>query len=167
MKKLLKDLEKSDLGCTFVAGDRFYWSPRDRTVVYDAQAPDNTVACWALLHEVAHAQLDHQYYVLDIDLLLMEVAAWEKAQELGEKHGRVIDQDHIQDCLDTYRDWLDQRSTCPSCGNNGLQENSEIYRCFNCQNTWRVSSSRFSRPYRQVNRIKKTLPPSITEAMFI
>jgi hypothetical protein len=75
---------------------------------------------------------------------------WEKAKQLAESLNYTIDPDHIQDCLDTYRDWLYQRSTCPTCTNCSLQTNSRTYACFNCGTNWNVSSSRMCRPYRKL-----------------
>lgn len=148
MEKLLKELSVVFSSVRFVAGSQCRWSPLDQTITYSADGPEEETV-WALFHELAHATLDHTTYGVDIELLLMEVAAWEKAKQLAFTYGYNIDEDHIQDCLDTYRDWLDQRSTCPTCGNNSLQQEPEEYRCFNCQTIWHVSASRFCRPYRR------------------
>lgn len=160
MEKLLKELTVSFPDLNFAQGSRCRWSPADKTITYTTEGSDEE-AVWALFHELAHADLNHISYEVDVELLLMEVAAWQKAKELAENHGYTIDEDHIQDCLDTYRDWLDQRSTCPTCGNNSLQHGPEEYRCFNCQTVWRVSASRFCRPYRQKNRNKKKTSPAL------
>lgn len=161
MEKLLKKLVANFPELTFIEGSRCRWSPHDKTITYAIDDTEDQTA-WALFHELAHASLNHTTYSTDLELLLMESSAWDKAKQLAAEYGLVIDEDHIQDCLDTYRDWLDQRSTCPVCGNNSLQQGSEEYRCFNCRTVWRVSSSRFCRPYRQRNRSKKKTPPSIT-----
>jgi predicted RNA-binding Zn-ribbon protein involved in translation (DUF1610 family) len=60
----------------------------------------------------------------------------------------ALNPDHIQDCLDTYRDWLHRRSRCPTCGMHVLQDKSNSYKCFNCGTSWQVSGRRFARPYR-------------------
>jgi hypothetical protein len=111
-----------------------------------------TWGTWSLLHETGHGLLVHADYQSDLELLHMEVAAWEKAKELGQAFGVQIDPNHIEDCLDTYRDWLHRRSTCPTCGSVSLQHNSTEYHCHNCNAMWQVSSSRFCRPYRQLIR---------------
>ncbi len=165
MEKLLKKLSVGFPDLKFIRGNQCRWSPGDRTITYTTDTSEDC-ASWALLHELAHATLNHTTYRMDIDLLLMEVAAWEKAKQLAKNYGFAIDDGHIQDCLDTYRDWLDQRSTCPTCGNNSLQQGSEEYQCFNCQTLWRVSSSRFCRPYRQKNRSKNKTSPVLRQATF-
>jgi hypothetical protein len=64
----------------------------------------------------------------------------------------IIDEEHIQNCLDTYRDWLHKRSTCPRCDSHGLQT-SEQYKCYNCRAVWRVGNERFCRAYRSLQSL--------------
>lgn len=146
MDKLLDQLRKHLPGVVFVSGDSFRWSPGDKTVTYRAASEETDI--WALLHESSHALLGHADYQFDVDLLLLETEAWEKAKGLAEEFGINIDNNHIQDCLDTYRDWLHQRSTCPRCSTVSFQVSPRNYACHNCSAIWRVSSSRFCRPYR-------------------
>lgn len=153
MEKLLQTLSKQFKGLEFVPGNVFTWSPRNNQVVYKPDASGD-VAVWSLLHEVGHALLAHQKFDSDFQLLLMELEAWQKAKELAAEHSIVIDPDHIEDCLDTYRDWLYQRSTCPACTSSSLQTDSRTYECFNCGTIWHVSDSRHRRSYR---RKKETL----------
>lgn len=168
MKKLLANLAVNYPDITFETADTFYWNPRKQTVCYD---PNDTsvTAEWSLLHELSHGILGHSDYQTDFELLLMEVAAWQKARELQlqfNSNSSPIDEDHIQDCLDTYRDWLHSRSICPKCDQVGLQEQSNQYLCVNCLESWRVSSKRFTRPYRLCNNTKaKTSPVSTTKQM--
>jgi hypothetical protein len=147
MEKLLKKLKSDFPSLVFIQGSQCRWSPANQTITFVKAEPDNH-GVWALFHELAHAELGHQTYKSDIELLLMEVAAWQKAKELADSYEFDISDTHIQDCLDTYRDWLDRRSTCPSCGHNALPASQNNYSCLNCQTTWRVSGSRFCRPYR-------------------
>jgi hypothetical protein len=114
---------------------------------------EGSTGFWSILHELGHALLDHQSYENDVNLLQKEAEAWEKAVIVAKSYGMTIDQEHIQNCLDTYRDWLHKRSTCPTCSSHGLQQNKALYRCLNCQGAWKVSSARFCRPY----RLKKAL----------
>lgn len=158
MKSLLDQLVAEYPDVSFKAGNQFYWSPAKKKITYVAELLEEETGLWALMHELAHADLGHTSYETDFELLMLEVAAWEHAKKLGLRSGQKISDDHIQDCLDTYRDWLDQRSTCPMCGNNSLQQNSQLYRCFNCRSEWRVSSSRFCRPYRLTMAQNKKLP---------
>ena len=136
---------------TFTPSSQFFWSPKDQTVFYDTKK-DSKIASWALLHELSHGLLGHTTYKSDFELLRLEVAAWDKAGELAATYDIAIDQDHIQDCLDTYRDWLHARSECPSCTEHGLQKNSTTYLCLNCHTEWHVSSERFCRPYRMKSK---------------
>lgn len=163
MRALLATLKKDNPDLSFVAGSEFYWSPKNHEVIYDQSATTQS-ASWSLLHEVGHALLGHTTYQTDIELLQMEAAAWQKATQMGKKYGYEIDQDHIEDCLDTYRDWLHQRSACPTCNNRSLQQSDGHYKCFNCGTDWAVSQSRFCRPYRMVKKAKT--PPSNQRATF-
>ena len=136
---------------SFEAGEQFLWSPKEHTVFYVADT-SNKAEHWALLHELSHGLLGHTTYKTDFELLQLEVAAWHKAEALAASYGLKIDENHIQDCLDTYRDWLHARSECPSCTEHGLQKNSTTYTCLNCRTEWRVSSARFCRPYRMKSK---------------
>jgi predicted RNA-binding Zn-ribbon protein involved in translation (DUF1610 family) len=148
MKKLITQLKKDYPDLQFVAGDVFSWSSQQQTVFYVSDR-DNQSAVWSLLHEVGHATLNHTNYHNDFALLQMEVAAWTAAKELADRYGHKIDEDHIQDCLDTYRDWLHQRSSCPTCSNVSLQKDARTYQCFNCGEEWHVAQNRHCRPYRR------------------
>lgn len=147
-KPLLERLVARYPDIKFIPGRQFSWSPRRRTVLY---VPDAN-ADWSLLHETAHGLLGHERYGSDIELIQMERAAWDRAVLLAAELGLPpIDADHIEDALDTYRDWLYKRSCCPSCSVQGLQEaDGRHYRCHNCHARWRVSSARFARVYRQL-----------------
>lgn len=119
----------------------FYWSPRLATVFYAnirTQAHKKT-----LLHETAHAILGHTTYQRDIELLKIEREAWQFAQStLGPTYGVAITDDTIETALDSYRDWLHHRSTCPSCTMNGVQIQANHYRCVGCNHNWRVNDAR-------------------------
>lgn len=154
MQQLLSQLRVDYPDITFVEGTSFYWSARDRSVTYAHISTQPEVAEWSLLHEVSHGILGHTDYKTDFELTQLEVAAWQHARRLSKTYGITIDPEHIQDCLDTYRDWLHRRSTCPSCAMVSTQVDSRMYRCYNCKTTWRVSNSRFCRPYRRVSKAK-------------
>ncbi len=150
MRKLIKQLGARYPQLRFVPGTSFYWSPQTQEVFYKDDAKLTEVALWSLLHEAGHALLEHQNYQSDLELVIMESEAWQKATELAAECAVTpIDPDHIQDCLDTYRDWLHRRSACPVCGTKSLQASSVLYSCFNCRSTWQVSAARFCRPYRK------------------
>lgn len=166
MDTLLKSLSKRLPDITFKEGVAFYWSPEHSTVTYKRVLPQQPEHTWALLHEASHALLEHKTYQKDVELLQLEVAAWQKAKELGEEFGITISDDHIEDCLDTYRDWLHQRATCPRCSTVSFQANAREYRCHNCTAVWHVSTSRFCRPYRLSKASNKKSPEKTPQATF-
>lgn len=157
--KTLKAIEALTPTVSFKPGKSFYWSPHQQTVVYDASLLDQEPGIWSLLHETAHASLGHAIYKTDFELLMMEVAAWEHAKKLAKQLNLKIDEGHVQDCLDTYRDWLHRRSTCPTCGSVGLQHSSSQYNCHNCNTVWQVTTARFCRPYRRKKLSSKEKSP--------
>lgn len=159
MSELLAQLKIDYPGIKFVESASFYWSPKLQTVHYADSELDISPNAWSLLHELGHALLRHQDYTTDFDLLQLEIAAWEKAVTIAKKYTYIIDPNHIQDCLDTYRDWLYLRSTCPTCMNCSLQIDSRTYSCFNCNTNWHVSRSRQCRTYRKAHT--KTQPLGI------
>jgi hypothetical protein len=156
MDKLIARLEVEFPSLRFTPGRQFYWSPETAEIFYKSKSAGKR-ATWSLLHETGHALLGHQGYEADFELLRLEVAAWEKAKELAQSLEIEIDEDHIQDCLDTYRDWLYKRSICPNCTTKCLQQGDFVhYRCFNCHTTWRVTASRFCRAYRSTKNVPQS-----------
>ena len=65
---------------TFKKGDVFSWSPKTQTVFYKNLRQKNDFA--QLLHEIAHAKLQHESYQRDITLIDMERSAWEYAVDM-------------------------------------------------------------------------------------
>ena len=155
MPPLLDVLRRDYPSLTFAVGKQFYWSPKSRTVHYNPNALSTDKGSWSLLHEISHAVLGHSNFSTDFELLSMERDAWQHAVKISNKYGLHIKDDHIQNCLDSYREWLYLRSTCPACTNAGLQIKNGIYRCINCNNLWSVSRSRFCRSYR-INHLPVT-----------
>lgn len=123
----------------FTKSHEFRWSPAEQTIFYDDATNDSS----SLLHELAHAVLGHTHYLRDIELLALERAAWEHAAtSLAPIYGTAIASDVVEDALDTYRDWLHARSTCPHCGATGIQVKDHHYRCITCFTQWRVNDAR-------------------------
>ncbi len=150
MNDLVSTLAATYPKLKFVAAESFYWCPETSEVFYDQNRGEDATAGWSLLHETSHALLGHSSYEADIELLHLEVAAWSHAVKIASMYGVAIDNDYIQDCLDTYRDWLYRRSVCPGCGTQCLQaDETSHYRCYNCHTRWHVSPSRFCRAYRR------------------
>lgn len=85
-----------------------------------------------LLHEVGHAVLQHATYETDVERVKIERAAWEKAAELCGKYGVKYDEEFVEAELDTYRNWLYQRSKCPDCQMVRYQDQKGIYHCPFC-----------------------------------
>lgn len=143
LSSLLKRIRQDNAAYGFVLAEDFMWSPSSRTIAY--KTPQSFGDIWTLLHEVGHAQLDHNTYQYDIELIGYEVAAWERAKEIALRYGIAINDDYIEDNLDTYRFWLHERSICPTCQHNGLQQTKNTYSCYNCKCLWRVNEARICR----------------------
>ncbi|HUA12940.1 MAG TPA: hypothetical protein VL989_00335 [Candidatus Sulfotelmatobacter sp.] len=162
MQKLISDLKKTYPELEFKSGKQFCWSPETNYIIYKKTPEYTDSDNWSLLHETGHALLKHKNYHGDFELLKLEVEAWSKAKEVANRFKIDISNDHIEDCLDTYREWLYKRSICPSCNNKSLQQGDFVhYRCFNCHTVWKVSSNRFCRAYRST---KKVVQPSLISA---
>lgn len=125
---LLEKLKKDYPDLTFKEGEKFAFRP-PRTIVLGPPEP-----FWELLalHEVSHAILDHRVFKMDVTRLRMEKAAWEKAKELAETYRVEINDDFIQDGLDTYRNWLHSKSRCSACGLTRFQTPDGEYHCPRC-----------------------------------
>ena len=150
--ELLKNLQEyCGNSILFSPTKSYYWSPADKTVFY--QVGDKTeIGLWTMLHEACHGLLKHKTYESDFELVLLEVKSWENAQKLAENFGLKIGDEHVQDCLDSYRDWQYKRSLCPNCDLGGVQIDQKTYKCIFCSGSWSVSSERFFRPYRRSNK---------------
>lgn len=143
---LLKRLKSDYPDVGLKKSDRFSWDPSTKTIYYDPSGQDPK---WSLLHEAGHMTKQHSVYKGDLSLLTMEVEAWDEAKRLAKIYGETIEQDHIEDCLDSYRDWLYKRSQCPNCSLNGVEKSTGNYRCLNCRHQWTVTENRFCRVYRK------------------
>lgn len=112
----------------FVQGRKFAFRP-PRTIVLPCDNPEPLL----LLHEVGHALSLHQDFKTEVGRLKIEVEAWEKAKELCNKYGVYIDEELIESELDTYRDWLHQKSRCPICGLTRFQTPDGVFHCPKCE----------------------------------
>lgn len=125
---------------TFAQSDDFYWSSHDQTVHL---APISSLKDMMIaLHETAHGLLAHTDFSRDIDLLRIEREAWTRAATLAPRYDIEIDETFVEETLDTYREWLHARSTCPNCSLTGIQSKKDSYRCLGCAHTWRVNDAR-------------------------
>ncbi len=134
---LIPQLKKAYPQFIFLPGPDYLWSPTDHTVYF---GPGN--AHHFLLHELSHGLLGHADYDRDVELIAMERAAWDKASEIAALYGLTIDEDTVETTLDSYRDWLHARSSCPACNATGLQIKKRVYSCPACHHTWRVNEAR-------------------------
>ena len=138
---ILKKLKSDYPTVNFQPADDYLWSPGEKTVYYAENLTDKDGYAY-LLHELSHGLLGHSDYDRDVTLIAMERAAWDKAKELAVKYSLTIDDDLVESNLDSYRDWLHARSTCPNCDATGLQTKKLGYRCPACDQKWRVNEAR-------------------------
>jgi len=140
---LIRRLKTAHPQLTFEVADEFLWSPDTNTIFYN---PSETEAANLLLHELSHALLEHKKYSRDVELVAMETSAWDEAKRYADSlpdDVRVeINDDVAQNHLDTYREWLHARSTCPKCSATGFQIGPSTYSCPACARSWRVNEAR-------------------------
>ncbi len=123
----------------FKPGQDFMWSSSENTIYYDTSIDNQPVY---LLHELSHALLGHSYYDRDIELISMERQAWDYTVKLGPSYGIDVANDIVQTNLDSYRNWMHERSICPECESSGLQIKKNIYTCPCCNHAWKVNEAR-------------------------
>ena len=136
---LLKQLRTDYPTLSFISSDSFRWSAQEKVVYFGEPSATNIPL---LLHEASHGILDHDGYGYDLQLIQLEREAWSKATEMGKMYGYSIESENIEDALDTYREWLHERSTCPNCARNGIQTAEDTYECLACHQKWRVNEAR-------------------------
>lgn len=143
LSSIVKRLTRDYPRYRFQTGNVFSWSYHSQTITYiDEESP---AAIAQLLHETAHAILGHHHYTRDIDLITIERQAWEAAiHQLAPNYNIILtmDDDVVQDAIDTYRKWLHARSTCPTCGAVGIETAKHHYHCLLCTGNWRVNEAR-------------------------
>lgn len=137
---LLKSLQAEYPHLSFHEGEYFSWAPSTKTISFNLSEPSGAER---LLHEVAHAELGHKGYERDIDLVAMERDAWQLARTKHSQHYDIpITSTVVEAHMDTYRDWLHSRSTCPHCTATGLQIGKKTYKCLACLKAWDVNEAR-------------------------
>lgn len=152
-ESVLSQLKRDYPDIAFTQGESYYWSSELNTIFY---APDDDDPLWSLFHELGHMSHQHSEYRSDRRLLQMEVEAWDTGEQLAERYNIIIDEEHIEECLNSYRNWQRGRSKCPVCSLTGLERQARQYRCVNCRHEWYVSDNRFCRVY----RMAEGAPPS-------
>ena len=129
-KRFIERLQRDFPDFKFKEGKKFAFRP-PKTIILGPVEPFYELLA---LHEVSHAILKHKDFKMDVERLKMENEAWEKAKELAKHYKIGINEDLIQDELDTYRDWLHQKSRCPKCGLTRFQTPDSQYHCPRCEN---------------------------------
>ena len=128
--ELLEKLKGDFSEFKFTSGKKFTFRPPKTIVI----GPDELRADLLLLHELGHAILGHRDFRMNVERLKMEMEAWEKARELADKYGLEFDPEVMESELDTYRDWLHQKSRCPNCGLTRFETPDGSYHCPRCEN---------------------------------
>ncbi len=141
VESLAEQLKLDFPSLKFESGDDFMWSPVTKTVKYKKITSETDA--WSLLHETAHASLNHSSFKSDIELLEKEVEAWDHAfSVIAPNYTLKITRPYIEKQLDSYRDWLHLRSLCPNCNQTGIQTKTSHYGCINCNDSWSVNDAR-------------------------
>ncbi len=126
------------------------WSPLTKTIYYNAKRIKSDAGKIGLLHEIGHGILSHRVYKYDMELLKMEMDAWDIARNLAPKYGIQIDEEHIARAIASYDRWLSKRATCPDCNNFSLQKDRNNFGCFYCGSKWKVNERKDRRVMRTV-----------------
>lgn len=132
-----------------VPGKRFAYHSATETITYVPSQLRTTRGIMALLHEVAHKKLGHFDYSYDLELLEMEKEAWEEVRKAAKELDLYVDERHIEECLDTYTDWVSRRATCPCCHTFGLQKGTNVFKCIECETRWKVNDRKDRRVVRK------------------
>jgi predicted NBD/HSP70 family sugar kinase len=121
-------------------GDRFKYKPEKTIIVNQNETIPMPHFALLTLHELGHALSNHKDYKTDVERLRIESEAWQRAKSEISKHPEwkkytiSYDEDFAENELDSYRDWLHQKSKCKKCGLTKYQTTDGIYHCPNCEN---------------------------------
>ena len=126
---LLEILKKTYVEFNFRAGKRFLFR-FPKTIYFDPNDPEFDSL---ILHELGHAILGHSGYKTDVERLKMERAAWDEAEKIANSLKVKINKTLVEDDLDSYRNWLHQKSKCKKCGLTRYQTPDGKYHCPNCE----------------------------------
>ncbi len=145
-RRLLEELGRDFVDLRLREGRKFAFRP-PRTIFYVSTKNEKCEQVWGadeqkmwrmrVLHELGHAVLGHRDFATDVERLQMERAAWEKARELYEAYREAdwgeFEDEMVEAELDSYRDWLHQRSKCAQCGLTRYQTSDGRYHCPRCE----------------------------------
>ena len=127
-EKSLQSIISAFPNFTYKNGKKFAYAP-PKTIVIGPPEPRSDLL---LLHELSHAILKHKSFKMDAERLRIESEAWNKAKELAFSLSIPFDEDFAESKLDSYRDWLHQKSLCKSCGLTRFQAKNGKYYCPRC-----------------------------------
>jgi hypothetical protein len=136
----------------FQSSDKFAWSPTEKIIYYNKASENLPIL---LIHELSHALLDHNQYNRDIELIALEREAWDHTKLIAPSYKINVDETIVQSNMDSYRDWLHARSTCPRCIATGIQNKDNAYNCSVCNNTWLANEAK-NRSLRRYQTKKRT-----------
>ena len=112
----------------FVRGEKFLFRPPRTIVLAGGESNDSLL----ILHEMGHYLCGHRDFTTDARRIKMEREAWTRARDLCVYYGVEYDEGIVEQELDTYREWLDKKSRCPSCGLTRFQTPDGDYHCPRC-----------------------------------
>lgn len=115
----------------FISGRRFSFRP-PKTIVIGPDEGDKTLML--LFHELGHALSGRYAYQTSVERLKIETIAWQTGKKAYQKYSELPpwDDDFVEETLDTYRDWLHQKSKCPSCKLTMVQTEAGKWVCPFC-----------------------------------
>ena len=137
--KFIEDLRQEFGQFNFIPSNRFKWRYPKSIYFEEKSAIPFEFFALQTLHELGHALSNHKDYKTDVRRLKMESEAWERARELIKTHENwtktydiTYNEDFAEEQLDSYRDWLHQRSKCKICGLTRFQKKSGKWLCPKC-----------------------------------
>jgi hypothetical protein len=123
----------------FLPAGYFAYDASDDVINYDPVMLKTIDGKLALLHEICHAVLGHFHYRFDFELFAMEMDAWNLTRKLASKHQLSINEAYINECMESYQEWLTKRGTCPKCDEFNMQSVPNQFKCYRCHTRWKVS----------------------------
>ena len=134
-RTFLKMIIEAYPNLTFKPGRKFLFRP-PKSIHY-LETDENFR--FLLLHELAHALLGHYTFDRSLERLQIERDAWAKTRELCCLYSIPFDDNLAEAELNTYRDWVHQKTLCKHCGLSCLEVSSESLYCPSCQKFYKKS----------------------------
>jgi hypothetical protein len=131
----IKALQAEFSQFSFRPGPRFKWKYPKSIFFEQNEAIPFEYFALQTLHELGHALSGHKDYKTDVERLKLESEAWQRAKREISAHKNwqiEYNEDFAENALDSYRDWLHQKSKCKKCGLTCFQTADGIYHCPKC-----------------------------------